>query len=229
MYSTQYCTWQVALSHKMHAFSSIGASVPHEPFPQGSQGFSVLWTLEGLPQMSGRPPATSWCLPSSPDAHFLLIKIIKQSQMASAGPCARAPGAPWGVAAAGLWALRPAKHRLHVARIKRHPPFVDPARAQGRARAAAGPLIQPRPAKGSCGRGLPRTIVSSVLGTPARFVLRARVHLLHLALHTFLGEGCDCWPAAQHHSYEAIGYQLQSKDFAEQFSAHTTEAGRRPH
>ena len=145
---------------------------------------------------------------------LMLCQVIEQSQRASASPCARAPGAPRGVAAAGLRALRPAKYRLHVARIERHPPPVDPARAQGRARPAAGPLIQSGPAKGSRRRGLPGTVVGSVLGTPARLMLPAGVHLVQLALHTFLGEGRDCWPA-QHHSYKDTGIQLQGKGFAQ--------------
>ena len=45
-------------------------------------------------------------------------------------------------------------------------------------------------------------------------MLPAGVHLVHLALHTFLGEGRDCWPA-QHHSYVDTGIQLQGKGFAQ--------------
>ena len=38
-------------------------------------------------------------------------------------------GAPWGVPSACFQVLRPAKHWLHVARIKRNPPPVYPARS----------------------------------------------------------------------------------------------------
>ena len=212
----------------MHALSSIGSLISHEPFLEGSQGYRGLQTAY-LPHTSGRLSATSRWLLSSPAAHALLFQVIEQSQRATASPCARASGAPWGVAAAGLGALRPAKHRLHVARIERHPPPVDPARAQGRARPAAGPLIQSRPAKGSRRRGLPGTVVGSVLGTPARLMLPAGVHLVHLALHTFLGKGSHCWPAAQHHSYEDTSVQLLGKESADIFTAHMTEAERQLH
>ena len=57
-------------------------------------------------------------------------------------------------------------------------------------------------------------------------MLRAGVHLWQLALHTFLGKGSDCWPAAQHDSHEDTSIQLQGKGFAGQLDAHMTEAGR---
>ena len=58
VYYTLHCTWQVALSHncKMHALSSMRASVSHNSFFQGSQGFRVL-QIVNVPQTSGRPPA----------------------------------------------------------------------------------------------------------------------------------------------------------------------------
>ena len=52
-----------------------------------------------------------------------------------------------------------------------------------------------------------------MLGVLACLMLRAGVHLMHLALHTLLGEGCDGWPAPQDISNEDMGIQLQGKGF----------------
>ena len=60
-----------------------------------------------------------------------LLNLRLSLELLRSQPTPQEPGirAPRGVPSACIQVLRPAKHRLHIARIKRHPPPVDPPRS----------------------------------------------------------------------------------------------------